>query len=317
MNKDQFISLLRNPVNLNSDSVALLNDVVKEFPYFQTAHLLYTKNLYDQNSMHYSGQLKRAAAYVSDRKVLYQLINNPAKVVAVPQVIHSTVVVEEKVAFVETKPVEGLIVKHSSSQPKEFVKTTEVVKPDDIEKKDVEIVELVLEAPNTPIEIDVKKLSSLDQEILSKAIDSSIKQEVDEPFLEDKKEISKEKPVIEDVPISSDSKFSFSDWLKLSDPKTPKEDKKKLNYTEMIDKFIVHEPKMTRPAASFYSPVDKARKSVVDNFEIVTETLAKIYEKQGNYPKAIKVYESLRLKYPGKSSYFAARIQEIERLINL
>lgn len=50
--------------------------------------------------------------------------------------------------------------------------------------------------------------------------------------------------------------------------------------------------------------------------EFVTETLARIYEKQELYGEAISAYEKLSLKYPEKSVYFASRIEEIKKLMN-
>lgn len=47
-----------------------------------------------------------------------------------------------------------------------------------------------------------------------------------------------------------------------------------------------------------------------------TETLAKIYTKQGRYEKAIEIIRKLSLKYPKKSTYFASQIKTLEELIN-
>ena len=43
-------------------------------------------------------------------------------------------------------------------------------------------------------------------------------------------------------------------------------------------------------------------------FDIVTETLAKVYLEQEHYEKAKEAYRQLCLKYPPKSSLFASQI---------
>jgi len=57
-------------------------------------------------------------------------------------------------------------------------------------------------------------------------------------------------------------------------------------------------------------------KSVSENDELVTETLANIYYSQKKYDKALSAYKKLSLKYPEKSIYFASRIEEIEIVKN-
>ena len=87
---------------------------------------------------------------------------------------------------------------------------------------------------------------------------------------------------------------------------------KKLSRKELIDKFILENPSISRPKAEFYNPISVAQNSIIDQENIVSETLAKIYEKQGYVDKAISIYEKLGLKYPKKSRYFAAQIERLQ-----
>ncbi len=106
-----------------------------------------------------------------------------------------------------------------------------------------------------------------------------------------------------DIPAEED--ISTQDHAAL---KREQKQKKKI-----IDKFIEQQPSISRKnvAAPFFNPEEMARQSNTDNTEVVSETLAKIYHQQGNIQKAIKIYEQLRLKFPEKSTYFAAQIKNI------
>ncbi|MCS6917898.1 MAG: hypothetical protein RMK52_04155 [Chitinophagales bacterium] len=56
-----------------------------------------------------------------------------------------------------------------------------------------------------------------------------------------------------------------------------------------------------------------SRKSGELHEEIVSETLAAIYESQGLWDKAIRQYVRLSLKFPEKVAFFAARIRELKQ----
>ena len=87
---------------------------------------------------------------------------------------------------------------------------------------------------------------------------------------------------------------------------------KKLSRKELIDKFITENPSISRPKAEFYNPISVAHNSIIDQENIVSETLAKIYEQQNYFEKAISIYKKLGLKYPEKSRYFAAQIERLQ-----
>ena len=98
--------------------------------------------------------------------------------------------------------------------------------------------------------------------------------------------------------------------------KSPKKTEKRLSKAEIIDKFIAENPSISRPKQEFFNPISAAQESVIDQENIVSETLAIIYEKQGYFEKAISIYEKLKLKYPEKSIIFAGRILALKEKLN-
>jgi hypothetical protein len=85
---------------------------------------------------------------------------------------------------------------------------------------------------------------------------------------------------------------------------------------ELIDKFIVANPRIEPVRDKAIQPVEDLSKPHTEEKEgFVTETLARIYLNQGYYSRAIDIYEKLSLKFPEKSSYFAAQIEKVKEFI--
>ncbi|MCD8519157.1 MAG: hypothetical protein LRY32_06620 [Flavobacterium sp.] len=67
MNISDLTYLLNKPETINEKQTIALENVVLQFPYFQAARALHLKGLYNQESFRYNYELKKTAAYTTDR----------------------------------------------------------------------------------------------------------------------------------------------------------------------------------------------------------------------------------------------------------
>jgi hypothetical protein len=74
MKGSQIINYIRNPQQLGQSDINLLEQMTVSYPYTQTLQLLLAKCLYNFESPRFGAQIKVAAAYAGDRRLLKQLI---------------------------------------------------------------------------------------------------------------------------------------------------------------------------------------------------------------------------------------------------
>ena len=68
------IDLIKHPERMDRDSLYELRSLLALYPYFQTARLLMLQNLYLLHDPSFDAELRSAAIYITDRRVLFQMI---------------------------------------------------------------------------------------------------------------------------------------------------------------------------------------------------------------------------------------------------
>ncbi|MBN2174089.1 MAG: hypothetical protein JW731_08160 [Bacteroidales bacterium] len=273
MNRQQFIDYVKSPEKMNAESVHLLEGLVKEYPYCQTADILFTLILYKEKNIRFNQQLKVASAYASDRKLLKKLIHSLG---------------DDRITNIA----------------RDFKTETKNTPPADISEERNGLQDLIRILKNEIEVISERQQpykNNPDQEVKLLHLATQLERLISEkPAAQGK--IKGSEPTVY-KPVDAERLPTVEKTF----------DKSK---QELIDKFIKEEPKITSVAkAEFFNPVDFAKQSLIDDDAIVSETLAEIHYKQGNLLKAINIYKKLSLINPGKSSYFAAQIEKIQKEI--
>ena len=240
MNRSQFISYVENPDKLTGKDSVLLAEVVRDFPYFQTGHLLYAKSLHNENSIHYNNQLKITAAYATDRKVLHRLITKGWEGEIADSKLQIADSVEvEVVKVIKEEVFEGNIKTVVEDVPV-VVSEVEIVEVPVVEMVEERVIEKVIERieeekRGISDSVEEKKevveadevLEGLEKEMISEAVNSSYEIEIlnEEPVFAGKEEFADSKLQIADYEDGKQERVESNFVLNTSSEERKGEDK--------------------------------------------------------------------------------------------
>ncbi|WP_455065255.1 tetratricopeptide repeat protein [Prevotella nigrescens] len=242
-----------NPEELNKETLYELRNLIALYPFYQPARILLLKNLFLLHDATFDEELRRAAIYITNRRVLFNLV---------------------EAAHYQLRP----------------------------EKSQEETLKSAKE--ETPTETNTDRTVSL--------IDNFLEQIPDTP---EKTENGNRKP----TPV--DATVDYVAYLMNAERQEEgREEAPELRGQSLIDNFIHNEGgKIVLQEETEYKPenIDEGDEKIATAEEngYFTETLARIYIKQGRYSKALEIINRLNLVYPKKSRYFADQIRFLQKLI--
>ena len=239
--------LINHPEQMNRETLYELRSLLALHPYYQTARLLMLQNLDLLHDATFDAELRKAAVYFCDRKVLFNLV----------EAAHYQLGKEPETASAEANE----------------------------ENRTITLINDFLE--------------------------SIPKEEAEEKVATGQKR----------KPTPADAAIDYVSYLlDVEKEENEPQQEPQMKGQDLIDNFIQNEGgKIKLKDEIDYTPeaYDLSDKNDENEAEegIFTETLAKIYIKQGRYDKALEIIQRLSLQYPKKNAYFADQIRFLEKLI--
>ncbi|EAZ95620.1 hypothetical protein FBBAL38_07960 [Flavobacteria bacterium BAL38] len=169
MNISDLTYLLNKPETINEKQTIALENVVLQFPYFQAARALHLKGLYNQDSFRYNYELKKTAAYTTDRTILFDFITSDNFTAIQQEKIDE---IQKSLLDIEVHYIEEVIV---SPQIETIFTEGEKAEIEAIEKTSEEKLDIGKPLPFTPSEkhsfqewLQLTKFSPIEREIEEK-----------------------------------------------------------------------------------------------------------------------------------------------------
>jgi hypothetical protein len=297
LNSEYIHSKIHAPETCISEDAASLKELIELYPYASTFSILYLKSLSNSGDIRLESELDKLAYRINDRSILYNLIHTKEQIIENSEVeIKNNLEENSDVEILKVEQEEIVEESPTISSETELEKHELINTDDQNNRQEDELERLIASAAISSTFVD-KELESLPELIT-------------EDEVEQKNENPDSIISIDQKPITSSSPKSFTDWLKSSsnsfnEETEDEEENRRPNYYTF-----------EKPKKEFFSPTKKAKESLDENKMPVSETLAKIFALQGNFSKAIYVYEQLILIFPEKKTFFASQIKNLKKKIN-
>lgn len=271
---------------MNRETLYDLRALLALYPYYQTARLLMLQNLYLLHDPSFDEELRRAAIYISDRKVIFQMVeaahyqlksqnsNRHEAVEGKPKSDRTSSLIDH---FLHSIPTEA---EEREKEPEEKRKPT----PADAA---VDYVAYLMETETATEQEQPSRTIALIDDFIE---EGGFKLHKDKE--EEDQEDAQEAPSASDSGIASGN-ANASDSTDASDG------------TNTSDGADVN-------ANAGAKPADAAD---ADSGGVFTETLARIYIKQGKYERAYQIIDRLYKQHPQKSAFYIDQLRFLEKLM--
>ncbi|MEO7924929.1 MAG: hypothetical protein ABIR30_14695 [Chitinophagaceae bacterium] len=286
---NQLVRSLLQKETIEQCSLQELEQFADRHPYFGAAQLLLTKKLQTESPERYDEQLQKTFLFFHNPLWVEHLLNDTGNgsVIATekkeePPIVSPEIIEPE--ALVSAAVSQQPVIQEPLSEPVIGQAVTEQITVAPPEEEEL------VSMPNEPV-LKIPEFKTESLKVGSTDLLFEPYHTVDYFASQGIKYKEEEKPV---------DKFgqqlkSFTDWLKVM---------RRLPVTEIAKEVEIKAEEK----------VEQLAEHSLEEGEIVTETMAEVWEKQGNVAKAIEVYSKLSLLYPSKSLYFAAKIEALKKI---
>lgn len=324
MNAETLAGFIKEPSRLYQVSYQELKTLAMQYPYAQNLHLLLLeKSLLDRHS-ETGDNLEKAAAYMPDRTLLF----NKLKAYETSEIPDNSWLTHEGEVLVlkdlHTLPplVKAPLPAEEQEPPRLQMEWSLPAMPpaEEIEEDEEDTLSVPIIASPAPPQMDTPApapappdRSYLDAvaAIAASGIPAAFAiwhaaKEKPQPVAEPEPATQQKSPV--NAPLS---KNSFASWRRMQHPSLPRP-------TLAATHSEPEQPAPIEKTAKIPAKEDPIKaivhKSVADNEGLASETLADLLARQGAVERAVKMYERLILIFPEKSTYFAAKIEQLKKI---